>query len=160
MSLFPSIFFVLLPLLYMESTSYVFPLRKVFFYLVITGWIFDISLCDNSINQSINKFILYVIPRPCSLVAYFCLWCNGIDPLITKLIRLSQRTVKVFSPSKNSGLFRVKRILWWHLLPDQVMHNQIGKPKIKSYCCAVIWGDFEARTQHPTLSSAVSVAGY
>ena len=26
----------------------------VFFYLVTTGWIFDISLCENSINQSIN----------------------------------------------------------------------------------------------------------
>ena len=24
----------------------------VFLYLVTTGWIFDISLCDNSINQS------------------------------------------------------------------------------------------------------------
>ena len=26
----------------------------VFFYLVTTGWIFDISLCENSINQSIK----------------------------------------------------------------------------------------------------------
>ena len=25
-----------------------------FFYLVTTGWIFGISLCENSINQSIN----------------------------------------------------------------------------------------------------------
>ena len=38
----------------MESTSYVFSFRIVFFYLVTTGWIFDISLCENSINQSIN----------------------------------------------------------------------------------------------------------
>ena len=29
----------------------------VFFYLVPTGWIFDISLCDNSINQSINQSV-------------------------------------------------------------------------------------------------------
>ena len=27
----------------------------VFFYLVTTGWIFDISLCENSFNQSINQ---------------------------------------------------------------------------------------------------------
>ena len=28
----------------------------VFFYLVTTGWVFDISLCENSINQSmLNK---------------------------------------------------------------------------------------------------------
>ena len=38
----------------MESTSYVLSFRMVFFYLVTTGWIFDISLlCENSINQSI-----------------------------------------------------------------------------------------------------------
>ena len=36
-----------------ESTSYVLSFRIVFFYLVTTGWIFDISLCDNLINQSI-----------------------------------------------------------------------------------------------------------
>ena len=42
----------------MESTSYVSSFRMVFFYLVITGWIFDISLsCENSINQSINQSI-------------------------------------------------------------------------------------------------------
>ena len=36
-----------------ESTSYVFSFRMMFFYLVATGWIFDISLfCDISINQS------------------------------------------------------------------------------------------------------------
>ena len=38
----------------MESTSYVLSFRMVFFYLVTTGWIFDISLCENSINKSIN----------------------------------------------------------------------------------------------------------
>ena len=37
----------------MESTSYVFPFRMVFFYLVTTGWMFDISLCV--IIQSIIK---------------------------------------------------------------------------------------------------------
>ena len=52
-SLFPSIFFVPFPLsLCMESTSYVLSFRMVFSYLVTTGWIFDISLCENSINQS------------------------------------------------------------------------------------------------------------
>ena len=38
----------------MESTLYVFPFRMVFFCLVTTDWIFDISLCENSINQSID----------------------------------------------------------------------------------------------------------
>ena len=32
-----------------------FPPGWCFFYLVTTGWIFDISLCENSINQSIRK---------------------------------------------------------------------------------------------------------
>ena len=42
--------------LYLESTSYVFPFRMVFFYLVTTGWIFYISLiCENSINQLIKQ---------------------------------------------------------------------------------------------------------
>ena len=58
MSLFPSIFFVPLPFSLctcMESTSYVLSFRMVFFYLVTTGWTFDIiSLCENSINQSIK----------------------------------------------------------------------------------------------------------
>ena len=35
-----------------ESTSYVIPFRMVCFYLVTTTWIFDISLCENLINQS------------------------------------------------------------------------------------------------------------
>ena len=44
------VFFVPLPFsLCMESTSYVLSFRMVFFYLVTTGWIFDISLCENSI---------------------------------------------------------------------------------------------------------------
>ena len=42
--------------LFMESTSYVFLFRVVFFYLVTTGLIFDISLYENSINSiSINQ---------------------------------------------------------------------------------------------------------
>ena len=38
----------------MERAPRVFFLRDtvVFFYLVTTGWIFDINLCENSINQS------------------------------------------------------------------------------------------------------------
>ena len=48
-------FFVTLPGFFcMESTPYVFSFRMVFFYLVTTGWILDISLCENSINQPIN----------------------------------------------------------------------------------------------------------
>ena len=48
MSLFPSIFVPLLFSLCMESTSYVFSFPMVFFYVVTTGWIFEISLlCEN-----------------------------------------------------------------------------------------------------------------
>ena len=39
----------------MESTSYVLSFRMVFFYYVTTGWIFDISLWENSINQSMSS---------------------------------------------------------------------------------------------------------
>ena len=43
----------------MESTPYVlFP--NCVINLVTTGWIFDISLCENSINQSIKKAYKYV----------------------------------------------------------------------------------------------------
>ena len=51
---FSKYFFVPLPFSFcMESTSYVFSFRMVVFYVVSTGWIFDISLlCENSINQS------------------------------------------------------------------------------------------------------------
>ena len=42
-----------------------FPSGWCFFYLVTTGWVFDISLCENSINQSIKVtvffFFLYLI---------------------------------------------------------------------------------------------------
>ena len=47
----------------MESTSYVLSFGMVFFYQVTTGWIFDISLRDNSIkNQSIKSAIDYDNP--------------------------------------------------------------------------------------------------
>ena len=36
--------------------SYVFSFRMVIFYLVTTGWIFYISLCENSINDTINMY--------------------------------------------------------------------------------------------------------
>ena len=58
MSLFPSVFVPLPFSLCMESTSYVFPYRLVFFYLVTTDWILGISFCDSSINQSINQSII------------------------------------------------------------------------------------------------------
>ena len=47
LSLFPSIFvpITVFSLCVMERRLYVFPFRVVFFYLVTTGWIFDISLC-------------------------------------------------------------------------------------------------------------------
>ena len=54
MSLFPSILFCTNPAfsLYGEYVVRSFLPDGVFFYLVTMGWIFDISLCENSINQS------------------------------------------------------------------------------------------------------------
>ena len=53
MSLFRA-FFVPSPFsLCMESTPYVLSFRMVFFYLVTTGWIIDISLCKNSYIKNI-----------------------------------------------------------------------------------------------------------
>ena len=58
----------------MESTSYVFPFRMVFFYLVTTGWNFysriqSITPAINpAINQSINQAIKQSIKQSCPLV--------------------------------------------------------------------------------------------
>ena len=54
MSLFSGIFCtVTLPFsLCMESTSYAFPFRMVFFYLVTTGWIFGINQLMRELNQN------------------------------------------------------------------------------------------------------------
>ena len=42
----------------MENTSSVISFQMVFFYLVTTGWIFEIiSLRENSINQSIRAVV-------------------------------------------------------------------------------------------------------
>ena len=53
-SLFPSIYCTISAFsLYGEYVVRPF-LPNCFFYLVTTGWIFDISLCENSVNQSTN----------------------------------------------------------------------------------------------------------
>ena len=52
MSLFPRIFCTISAFSCMESASYVLFFQIVFFYLVTMGWNFDISLRENSINQS------------------------------------------------------------------------------------------------------------
>ena len=57
MSFFLSIFCTIAVSLCIESTSYVFPFREVFFYLVITDWIFDISLFENSMKKTSNNSI-------------------------------------------------------------------------------------------------------
>ena len=50
---FSRVFFVPFPLSRcMESTSYALSFPMVFFYLVSTGWIFDISLYENSIKKN------------------------------------------------------------------------------------------------------------
>ena len=53
---FSEYFFVPFPLsLCMESTSYVLSCRMVFFYLVTTGWIFDIKLAYEKIQSIIQS---------------------------------------------------------------------------------------------------------
>ena len=55
-------FFVPFPLsLCMESTSYVLPSGWCFFYLVTTGWIFYIGLCESLINQSIKPLYAFSV---------------------------------------------------------------------------------------------------
>ena len=39
----------------MQSTSYILSFRMVLFYLVTTGWTFDISFCENQSISSINR---------------------------------------------------------------------------------------------------------
>ena len=53
MPLFPSIFSAFS--LFGEYVVRSFLPDGVFFYFVTTGWIFYVSLCENSINQSINQ---------------------------------------------------------------------------------------------------------
>ena len=43
-----------------------FSFRMVVFYLVTTGWIFDISSCENSINEPINNSVCV-----CDALLYF-----------------------------------------------------------------------------------------
>ena len=52
------------------STPYVLSFRMVFLYLVVTGWLFGISLCENSIKSKMEgtgKFLrseyIFVSPR-------------------------------------------------------------------------------------------------
>ena len=68
---FPSIFVQLPFSLCVESTSYVFPFRIMFFYLETAGWIFDISLCENSFNQSINHNRSSIWRRPDNPTCFF-----------------------------------------------------------------------------------------
>ena len=67
----------------MESTSYVLSFRVVFFYLVTTGWIFEISLCENSIHLLFLFFFLCSADHerdwpPCKVV-FFGLATNALD---------------------------------------------------------------------------------
>ena len=50
----------------LESTSYVFPFRMVFFYLVTAGWIFTSAYVRefNQSNQSIKIYIYLIIELP------------------------------------------------------------------------------------------------
>ena len=55
MSLFPSIFLYRCRFLFVWRVRCTFfPSEWYFSYLVTTSWIFDISFCENSINQSIS----------------------------------------------------------------------------------------------------------
>ena len=56
-SLFSNIFvtFIAVSSLCTENTSYVFPFRMVFSYLVTMGWIFLHRLINQSVSQSIKQ---------------------------------------------------------------------------------------------------------
>ena len=87
----------------MESTSYVLSFRIVLFYLVITDWIFDISLCENSTNQSVK-------------------YCG-----FTK--NLTSSGLSEYPPEKNVNTFS----RWDHRLQRQVkpLHGiQLGSPMV------------------------------
>ena len=78
-----------------------FPSGWCFFYLVTTGWIFDISLCENSINQSIQ------IPcRPTGLVGCCCC-CIAIGTLhpSSRILFRVLSTVSRYSRSDASAKF-------------------------------------------------------
>ena len=61
----------------MESTSCVLSFRMVFFYLVTTGRVFDISLCENSISQSIKE--LLSLHSQCSHLNLSTDYLEGLD---------------------------------------------------------------------------------
>ena len=73
----------------MESTSFVFSFRMMFFYLVTTGWIFDISLlCENAFNQSATIIIIIII-----ISAH-----NNKRPILqTKVVYLLYHTFSILS---------------------------------------------------------------
>ena len=60
MSFFPSIFSALF--VWRVRRTF-FPSGWCFFYLVTTGWVFDISLCENSINQKLSIDQCFHQPR-------------------------------------------------------------------------------------------------
>ena len=85
----------------MESKSYVLSFRMVFLCLVTTGWIFDISLCENSIKSVKNypeknylrrwkelksritlyKSVVLISPIPnmkASIISYLFLNCSHV----------------------------------------------------------------------------------
>ena len=53
----------------MESRSYVLSFRMVFFYLVTTGWIFDISSCEN-LKKNINQLAVLSSSTAAPVAAY------------------------------------------------------------------------------------------
>ena len=66
--IFPSICFRFLFVWRVRRT--LFPSGWCFFYLVTTGWIFYISLCENSINQS----YIYITYNKCTVYNSLCFW--------------------------------------------------------------------------------------
>ena len=73
MSLFPSFFCTIsaFSLDYMESTSYVFSFRMVFFYLLTTGWVYDTSLCENSTKKKTLKAYVTAATCVCHSATYW-----------------------------------------------------------------------------------------
>ena len=111
-----------------------FSYRMVFSYLVITGWIFDISLfCENSINQSVNYtslinstlsyrggiHLLHIIGLHLSRCGYTKI--REQHKLQSIYLKKNMNACKSYEhpPSQGEEIYIVKRFRWGHRMQEQ-----------------------------------------
>ena len=95
----------------MESTSYVFPFRMVFFYLVTTGWNFYSRIqsitpainpaINQSSNQSSNQAIKQSIKQSCPWYFVMILIVGNIVVVVVIFFTLTDRASTI--PSNTRG---------------------------------------------------------